>query len=512
MSKFATANRPTAVPSAVKTTTPTPTTLTHEGAPAYVRDAKGELFVTALTSLIREDTFYEKASTRDNRIVQLARQVTAEDPEWMQKFIPWLRTEGFMRSAPILLAAEYVAGQGPNGRAVVDSAIRRADEPAEMLGYWMQTYGRAIPQPVKRGVADAIQRLYNERNLLKYDGSSKTWRFGDVIELVHPRPSAPWQSDLFKYALDRRRHEAAVPESLEMIHARTQLQTLIPDQRRARVQASDWSEVATRAGITWEWLSGWLPGGMDAQAWEAVIPQMGYMALLRNLRNFDQAGISQKTVAEVSAKLADPVEVARSMQFPFRFYNAWNAAAGLAWAPALERALELSVQNIPEFGGRSLVIVDTSGSMTSRYSARGQMDPLTAATLFGSAVYAHNQANTDLVWATTDSGPIPWRGSVLRTIDWTRANTRPEATYLGQAVERWYDGHDRIFLFTDGQFHDRVVDHGVPVYLFTLAGYRSVPLAVGQGNAHEFGGLSDATFRIIPLLEQQKAGVWPWEV
>ena len=32
---------------------------------------------------------------------------------------------------------------------------------------------------------------------------------------------------------------------------------------------------------------------MDAEAWEAVIPSMGVMALVRNLRNFDQAGIAR---------------------------------------------------------------------------------------------------------------------------------------------------------------------------------------------------------------------------
>jgi hypothetical protein len=29
------------------------------------------------------------------------------------------------------------------------------------------------------------------------------------------------------------------------------------------------------AGVSWERLSGWLLGGMDAEAWESVIPSMG---------------------------------------------------------------------------------------------------------------------------------------------------------------------------------------------------------------------------------------------
>ena len=504
MAKFA--KQPTAVPSAVKTTATTPDTLTHEGAPAYTRDAKSELFVTALTSLISEDSYYESAETRDQRLVATLDLVTKEDPSWVQAFLPWLRKEGFMRSAPIMLAAEYVKAGGPRARAVVASVLQRPDEPAEMLGYWMSRYGRNIPQPIKRGVADAVRRLYNERSLLKYDGQGQTWRFGDVIEMVHPKPQGSWQSALYKYALDRRRHAVEAPELLPIIGAATALGALPEDARRAVT-----AEQFNQAGYTWERISGYLPGGMDADAWEKAIPSMGYMARLRNLRNFDEAGISPAVASSVATQLSDPDAVARSMQFPFRFYNAWSAATGLTWAPALEGALELSTKNIPELYGRSLVIVDTSRSMTQQYSARGEMDALTAATLFGAALYSKNQG-VDLVWATTSSGVIPWQGSMLRTIDWVRQNTIPEATYLGKAMAEHLDGHDRIFLFTDGQFHDEVIDLGIPTYFFNLSAYKGIPAPVGHGRFYELAGLSDATFRLIPLLEMGKAGLWPWEV
>jgi hypothetical protein len=54
----------------------------------------------------------------------------------------------------------------------VDSVLQRADEPGEALAYWTATYGRAIPKPVKHGIADAVGRLYTERSLLKYDNAT----------------------------------------------------------------------------------------------------------------------------------------------------------------------------------------------------------------------------------------------------------------------------------------------------------------------------------------------------
>jgi hypothetical protein len=42
--------------------------VTYEGAPGYRRDAKSELFLLAVTSMVAEDTFYEAAADRDARL------------------------------------------------------------------------------------------------------------------------------------------------------------------------------------------------------------------------------------------------------------------------------------------------------------------------------------------------------------------------------------------------------------------------------------------------------------
>ena len=89
-----------------------------------------------------------------------------------------------MRSAAVVMAAEYVAAGGERGRSVIARALQRPDEPAEMLGYWLQTRGRNVPMPVKRGIADAVRRLYTERAALRYDGVSRRIRMADVIELT----------------------------------------------------------------------------------------------------------------------------------------------------------------------------------------------------------------------------------------------------------------------------------------------------------------------------------------
>lgn len=103
--------------------------------------------------------------------------------------------------------------------------------------------------------------------------------------------------------------------------------------------------------MTWEVLAGRLQGPMDAAAWEAAIPSMGAMALVRNLRNFDEAGVSDEVAAQVAAKISDPAVVAASWQFPFRYLAAYRHAPSLRWAYPLERALGHSLANFRYCGG-----------------------------------------------------------------------------------------------------------------------------------------------------------------
>ncbi|MFE2481196.1 TROVE domain-containing protein [Streptomyces sp. NPDC059389] len=498
----------------------------HQGGRGHVRDARSELFLLAVANFVTQRTFYESGEARDDRYSALVRRLAVEDPAWTAGLLGWLRTDGNMRTASLVGAAEYVKARldagatgGPSNRAVVDCVLRRADEPGELLAYWTATYGRSVPKPVKRGIADAVRRLYSAASLLKYDTASKGFRFGDVLNLVHacPDPAKPWQGELFRYALDRRHRPetAQVPEGNPTLLAHRELMELPVEERRAVVTAPDGAERLAAAGMTWEALAGWLQGPMDAAAWEAVIPSMGAMALLRNLRNFDRAGVSDAVAAQVAAKVADPEVVARSRQFPFRYLAAYQHAPSLRWAYPLERALGHSLANVPALPGRTLVLVDRSGSMWSPLSDRSQLNRADAAAVFGAAL-ALRAEKADLVQFGTDSKQVPYgRGeSVLKVLE------RFEdlgGTNTSEAVRRHYKGHDRVLIVTDEQaaYHyggdpTALVPDEVPVYTWNLAGYRTGHAPSGSGNRHTFGGLGDAAFRMVSLIEDGRDADWPW--
>jgi hypothetical protein len=495
-----------------------PTLTTHEGAPGFRRDPKGELFLLAVSNMVGEDTFYEQAGDRDRRFAELVARVAVDDLDWTRAFLAWLRSEANMRSASVVGALEaaraLVAAGVPGSRPIVASVLQRADEPGEALAYWISRHGRAVPKPVKRGIADAVVRLYRERSLLKYDSAQAGFRFGDVIELTHPVAGSPAQGDLFAHALDRRHdRDKPIPESLPMLRARAALSAMPVEERRGVLDPA----ALAAAGMTWEALAGWRQAPMDAAAWTAVIPSMGYMALLRNLRNFDEAGVGDDVAAAVAAKLADPAEVAASRQFPYRFLAAYEQAPSLRWSAVLDEALRLSLLNLPALHGTSLVLVDTSASMTGRaFSARSSMTPAKAAAVFGVVLAA--RAGADL-YGFADGAfrhNVRRGANVIREVERFVARTGEvgHGTHIAHAIRATYRDHDRVFIISDMQTMDagtgQAVPTKVPIYGFNLGGYRPAAMATGAGNRHEFGGLTDATFRMVPLLEAGRHGTWPW--
>jgi hypothetical protein len=548
---------------------------TFEGAPSFARSDRGQLFLTSTAGFIAENKFYETGDATVQRVRDLTAAIATEaaprrkvgahtakaiDVEtgrvladetdtglaWLSPFVDWLRRKGNMRTAPIVIACEAVHARLAKGihggnRELLRAALLRADEPGEMISYWRMRFGRAIPMCMKRAIIDTLPRLYTEFSALKYDTASYGVRFGDVVDIVHPVGDTG-RNDLYTWLLDRRHNRAdAVPVNhpgapLPMVRYRAELERIPVQDRRVWLHRATAAGVLTSrldaAGATWEWLSGWLSDGqgMTAEAWEAVIPQMGYMALLRNLANFDKAGVSDSVAAAVAAKLADPDQVARSKQFPFRFLSAYRmAAASLRWGHALNMALTLSTQNIPALDGRTLILVDTSGSMAAPMSGKSQVSCVDAAALFGVALAFRNRGAVDLAgWATgtyTHTHTIRPGAALIEQVQQftNKAGSVGHGTDLAQALRKTFrrGEHTRVFVFSDMQLMaehwyggtdavNTYVPAEVPVYSFNLAGYAGAMTA--GTNRHELGGLTDATFRLIPIIEAAQTGRWPWEM
>lgn len=508
-----------------------PTARTFEGAAGYLRDVYSELFLLGVTNMVGENTFYETATARDARFAALVRRVAVDDIDWLTRFVRWLRAEANMRSAPLVAAAHGVharlaANLHGGNRQLIDAALLRPDEPGEMLAFWHKTFGRSLPKPVKRGIADAALRLYREYSLLKYDTPTKGVRWADVLELTHPgdrRGSrqggdflGDWHHDLFVHAIDRRhRRNGPTPETLRMIRANEQLRLFAGEEPGVLLD----SERLREAGMTWEDVLS-LVGSKVSKAglWSALIPVMGMTALARNLRNFDQAKVSDDVAQTVMARFTDREQVLKSRMLPFQWLTAYKNAPSLRWGHALEQALQVSLANVPALPGRTLVLVDTSGSMTSTsLSKHSTVSPLDSAALFGVTLAARGE-RVDLAGFADGvfTHPVGPGASVLREVQTfvNRSGEVGHGTDIAGAVRAAYDGQERVVIVSDMQtctgHITRPIPSTVPVYGFNLGGYRVGALDAGATNRIEFGGMTDATFRMLPLIEAGRRASWPF--
>jgi TROVE domain len=519
-----------------------PSARTELGAPGYARDLQSELFLLAAGNLPGEKAFHEGTDARVRRFRELVREASVTVPEWTAGLLGWLRGPGNLRLAPVEAAAEFAYARRDAGaaesavtvRQVVASVLQRGDEPGEIIAYWLARYGRKMPIGFKRGVADAVFRLYDEYGLLKYDTREAAVRFGDVIEIANPRylrgTYGTWRDDLYRYAIERRHNrDNPVPEQLAMVRANADLR-----RRAAEDPAVLLDAVALKAaGMTWQnTLS--LAGDRvsKAELWAALSASMGYMALLRNLRNFDEAGVPDDIAAVVAAKLADPEQVAKSRQFPFRFLSAYRAAPSLRWAYPLEKALNLSLSGIPALKGRTLVLVDRSPSMWDQmFSEHSDMPWADAAGIFAAAI-ALRAESADLAEFWGESKPVAFRPaeSLLKLSERFSHKPAPGGTDIPSAVRRHYAGHDRVVIVTDEQTSpgylpsnmygrhggmpptliNDLIPAAVPLYMWNFGGYKHGAAPSGTVNRHTFGGLTDSAFAMVSLLESGRDATWPW--
>jgi TROVE domain len=556
MAKFNQPNVRAAVSGPLQTES-APSGRTALGHPGYKGTELTELFKLGVANFVGEDTYHENAFTRDSRFRELVRTAAVEDPVWLTGFLHWLRTEGNMRSAPVLAAAEAVqarweAGNAPFGRKMVETVLQRADEPAEIWAYWLSAFGRKSPHAFQRGVADAIHRLYTERSLLRYDSAEGALRFGDVIELSRPRYNhdeyGTWRDALYRFAIMRRHDRDFVTDrdgdsvdrsmfaALPMISRARDIFAMPVSHRRHFLLSQGGAQRIEDAGIKWESVAGWLQGPMDADAWTACIPSMGFMALIRNVRNFDQAGVSDDVLEPVFEMLADPDAVAGSRQFPFRFLAAYRAADSVRWNYPLEKALNLSLSSVPALRGRTLILVDRSPSMwDQKMSKRSTMDWADGAAIFGAALATRAQ-EADLVefWGQ-DTGRgrnavVKFRKSesVLKIVD--KFARGEYGTDIPTAVENHFRRglHDQVVIITDEQTRagwlpsncyslggrkqaeiDSLIPADVPVFMWNLGGYKHGALPTGPAR-HLFAGLADGAFRQLALLHAGRDATWPW--
>jgi len=254
-------------------------TQNHEGALAWEMDVRAELYAAVVTASL-SDTFYEKANTRLHRIKELVAQ---NEPLFVAKLAVYTRTHMHLRSVSLVLAAELAhrhAGDSLVSRTI-SRVICRADEITELLAYYQLRNERKgtkklnrLSKQVQKGIALAFNK-FDEYQFAKYNRPADI-KLRDALFLVHPKAKDDAQQALFDKIVQ---DTLATPYTWETeLSALGQL-SFETDEQCQQAWAAKWEEL------------------LDSN-------KLGYMALLRNLRNILEAKVSAAHIGRLCAYLA----------------------------------------------------------------------------------------------------------------------------------------------------------------------------------------------------------------
>lgn len=438
----------------MKMNTKPPALKTHEGVVAKRITAEQQLRRSVMSCFLWEKEFYEDGQSIVDRIKSLCETLPLET---LSAIAIEARNVAHLRHVPLLIVREMARRGG--GRIIGDTlteVIQRADEIPEFLAlYWLDGR-RPLSKQVKLGIANAFHK-FDEYQLAKYnrDGAVK---LRDALFLSHAAPQSPEQEALFKRLAE---NQLATPDT--------------------------W-EVALSAGAD------------KKETFERLIREgnLGYMALLRNLRNMLEAGVDLKLMAEAILTRKGSHRV-----LPFRFTAAARACPVME--PHLDRALMENIRNSPMLGGTTIVLVDVSGSMGAKLSERSDMSRRDAAATLGSVINAERLRVFTFSSRTVEVPPrlgMAGVDAIIRSQSHNSTNLR-EAVQMVNGMK-----HDRLIVITDEQAgragawggHAHVPD---PVaeraYMINVA---SAQNGIGYGKWVHIDGFSENVIRFIHEFER----------
>ena len=502
-------------------------TVNHAGALAFTLTPELDLYSQVCTASL-QPKYYDPST--QNQLDRLRNTIAAVDPELVCKLAVYAREKMYLRSVPLVLMIELLKNFNDgkqcgkrNPKTLKNSTyriIQRADEITEVLSYFIHANNRTavkklgkLPNTLKKAVANSFHK-FDEYQLAKYnrDGAVK---LRDALFLTHSKPKDEKEQILFKKLID---NELTEPYTWEVEFSKLGQQKFSSEDVKFKAFSNKWKELVESN-------------------------KLGYMALLRNLRNILKYGASKDLVKVVCEKLSDPIAIAKSKQLPFRFWSAYlslgfgssrriinsndlnlDPFAIKALQNSLEKAIKTSVDNLKGFDEdtRVLIASDVSGSMQYSISPKSQVQYYDVGLLLGQLLQTKcKNVITGFfgdIWKVTEYAKDNVLDNTLNL--YTREGEVGYSTN-GYKVLQWLNqrniGLDKVMIFTDCQLWNSASGKAsmhsewqkyrnryptAKLYLFDLAGHGTSPLDIHtEKNVFLISGWSEKIFEVMEAIE-----------
>ena len=462
--------------------TPKSITTNLAGGQAYKQSPEMALVSLLLTSFVN-DQFYRDGN---QSIEDLKSHIKSnKNKEFIAKSAIFARDEFGMRSITHALAGELTSEiSGLEwSKSFYEKIVSRVDDMTEIMSYYLENKtdkkNPKFPSSLKKGFAKAFDK-FDTYQLAKYKGEKKDVKLVDVVNLVHPVPT--------------KKNEQA-------------LSALVNGELK---NTKTWESMLTKAGQ--EAKSEEDLAQLKSDAWKQLIESktLGYFALLRNLRNIIQQ--APETVELACTMLTDVNMISKSKVLPFRFTTAYEEINKLDQnsttrkvVMALDQALNISAMNVPKFDGETLVVIDTSGSMSGK--------PSEIASLFGSMIAKVNGCDV----MTFDNSARYVTYNQMDSVITIRKSFRfaGGGTNFQDIFVKANKAYKRVIILSDMQgwigyncptkeFNEYKQKFGCDpiVYSWDLAGLGT--LQFPERNVYGLAGFSEKVFDIMKFMEEDK--------
>lgn len=343
-----------------------------------------------------------------------------KDAEETLKIAVQLRNEDFMRATPQVILVRAAVHKNTKGTGLIrkyaPQICKRGDEPANGLAYFLGEYGRGkLPNSLKRAWKEILES-FDDYTISKYKLENNEVKTIDVCSLVHA----------FSTPIDK----------------------LFKGEQK---QKKTWNAMMSNADNSSK--------EKKQKNWAKAIDGMPHMALLRNLRNLAENSVDFSLFAD---KLTQGVK--NGKQLPFRYLSAFNELNKYPKLQDLvEECLELSVQNIPHFSGRTMCLSDNSGSAHgATTSPLGKMSVAQIGNLMSVlTAKASDEGFVGVFGDKLDVHPIRSKSSIFDCVNKMNISGK----HVGQATE------NGIWLFFDKAIREREHWDNIFVYSDMQAGH-----------------------------------------
>lgn len=358
-------------------------TYNEAGGRAYTQTPAQQLAQLAATGCLNS-TYYASAETQLTQVLELARQVS---PEFLAKTAIYARERGYMKDMPALLLAVLAARDITLCAAVFDRVV----DSGKMLRNFAQIVRSGVVGRKSFGTRPKklIQHWLNtatETQLLNAAiGNNPS--LADVVKMVHPQPREAWRAAWFAWLIGKPYEYAALPP----------LTAAFETYKRNKSKPR-----GALPPVPFQMLTAL---NLDGDAWTQIAKNGSWQQVRQNLNTFARHGVFDKDrhnkdrhIRSIAAKLRDPAAIARARAMPYQLLTTWQAAGDAipgTIRDALQDAMEIAVQNVPQLPGNIVVCPDVSGSMQSpvtgyRAGATSKTRCIDVAALISAAVLRHN--------------------------------------------------------------------------------------------------------------------------